>query len=193
MSADNGTQTVQLHVTTQEQKEEYIERVRGELDSLVAYLLDVEKELERQKRLDPASAALYAIEILQFARYVPVMELFVRQLDMRRSDFPIVSDEKPAHFPFFPFAVALAAIGTTAVPALTTGILSLDPTTTRFQLSCLVLREILGEELALHHLTNAAKDDGQARDAQWSEEVARLVRMNPNAWVAMYCSDYSAQ
>jgi hypothetical protein len=104
-----------------------------------------------------------------------------------------VSDEAQVHFPFFPLAVAAAALGMPAVSFLTVEILTADPGTTRFQLSCLVLKEILGEELALVHVAQVATKDARLGDGPRREQVSRFVRLPVNDWQATFCSDFSAK
>jgi hypothetical protein len=170
-------------------KEHFLANLRAQLDGLVTLLTSQSKELEKSKRIDPTSPAYHAVEIVQFARYIPAAELCVQLIDTRSTAFPVVSDEKQAHFPFFPFAVAAAAIGTPAVPGVTANILTAEPATTRFQLSCLVLKEILGQELAEQHLANVAKNDTRA--SQHLQQATRLLQTSTNAWEATFCSDYA--
>jgi hypothetical protein len=172
-------------------KEQFVNDLRAQLDGLVTLLMKEREELEKTKRVDPATPVHHAIEIVQFARYSPAAELCVQLIDTRSTAFPVVSDEKRAHFPFFSFAVAVAAIGTPAVAGLTTNVLLADTATTRFHLSCLALKEILGEELARQHLAIAGK--GDARASHYLEQAARLMRMNTNSWEASFCSDYKVR
>jgi hypothetical protein len=172
-------------------KEQFIAGLRDELDGLLNFLRGKDEQLARKKRIDPSSAEFHAVEILQFARYSPAADLFVRQLDTRRTDFPVVSDEFQAFFRFFPFAVAASAVGMPAVPALTKELGVADVATTQFQLSCLVLKEILGEELALAQLAIAAKTDAGIRDAQRQEQASQFIQMKTADWEATLCSDYA--
>jgi hypothetical protein len=168
-------------------KELILERLRSDLDGLLTFLWDKAEQLEATKRIDPASVEFHAIEILQFARYSAAADVCVRHLDTRSTAFPAVSDEAQVHVRFFPFAVAAAAIGTPALSALTTEILTADPSTTRFQLSCLVVKAFLGEDLALLYVANAAKNDPHRL-----EQASRFVRMPSDDWEATFCSDYSS-
>ena len=174
-------------------KEQFIAGLRDELEGLLGLLRAKDEQLAGKKRIDPTSAECHAVEILQFARYSPATELFVRQLDTRRMDFPVVSDEFQAFFRFFPFAVAASAVGMPAVPALTKELGVADVTTTRFQLSCLVLKEILGEELALAQLAIAAKKDAGLRDGPRQEQASQFMQMKTADWEATLCSDYAIE
>jgi hypothetical protein len=169
--------------TSSQAKEQFLTHLRTDLDGLVALLTNQREELEKTKRIDPTSPAYHAIEIVQFTRYRPAAELCTHLIDTRSTAFPVVSDEKQAHFPFFPFAAAAAAIGTPAVPGLTTNVMNSEPATTRFQLSCLALKEILGNELTLQHLANA--------ETKHLEQATGILQMNTNAWEANFCSDYA--
>src|SRR5262249_16625937 len=127
-------------------KEGFIASLHSELDGLLTLLEDKDAEFERTKRIDPASGAYHAVAILQFVRYGPAADLCVRRIDTRSTAFPVVSDEAQVHFPFFPFAVTASALGVPVLSGLSREILTASPDTTRFQLTCLVLKEILGEE-----------------------------------------------
>jgi hypothetical protein len=166
-------------------KEQFVAGLRGELDGLLG-LIRGNEQLARAKRIDPTGAEFHAADVLRFARYGPAAELFVRLLDTRRTDYPRESDETQADYRYFPFAAAAAAVGTPAVAALTGEVGTADVGTTRFQLSCLVLKEILGEELALAQLAGAAGTDGTRE-----EQASHFVRLAPEAWEATMCSDYS--
>ena len=172
-------------------KEQFVAGLRDELEGLMGLLRGKDEQLAGKKRIDPTSAEFQAVEILQFARYSPAADLLVRQLDTRRTDFPVVSDEFQAFFRFFPFAVAASAVGMPAVPGLTKELGVADVATTRFQLSCLVLKEILGEELALAQLAIAAKNDARLRDAQRQEQASQFIEMKTAEWEATLCSDYT--
>ncbi len=165
--------------------EQFVAGLRGELDGLLG-LLRGNEQLAKTKRIDPTSAEYHAAEVLRFARYGPAAEVFVRLLDARRTDYPVESDESQADYRYFPFAAAAAAVGTPAVPALTREVGAADAGTTRFQLSCLVLREIFWEELALAQIAGAA-----GADARRKEQAARFVRLRPENWDATLCSDYT--
>jgi hypothetical protein len=195
MQANNANLAARLQAASAEQrtklKDDFIVQMRGELDRLVTLLSA--KEFEKANRIDPASAEYHAVEILQFARYPDAAQLFVEHLDTRSTAFPTVSDERQAHFPFFPFAVGAAAIGVPALSALTAGIVGTDGKSTRFQLCCLVVKEILGEELALSYVADLAKNNPPLRDNQRMEEASRLIRTRTNTWNAIYCSDYAAR
>src|SRR5262245_34311492 len=112
-------------------KEQFVASLRGELDGLLG-LLRGNEQLARAKRIDPTSAEYHAAEVLQFARYSPAAELFVRLLDTRRTDYPVESDESQVEYRYFPFAAAAVAVGTPAVAALTREVGTADVGTTRF-------------------------------------------------------------
>jgi hypothetical protein len=172
-------------------KEQFVARLRGELDGLVALLRDKEEEFTKSPRINPDSAEYSAVEILEFARYSAAADFFVRHIATRSTAFSVTSDEMRPHFPYFPFAVATIAIGAPAVLALTGEMMTAEPTTTRFQLSCLALREILGEELALLVVANAVNKDPQYRENQREEQAAKYVKMRPGMWQATHCSDFA--
>jgi hypothetical protein len=172
-------------------RDRYLARLRGELEGLLAYLRDQEEKLGT-KRIDPASGAYHAIEILGAARYAPAASFLMTHLDVRSTAFSVVSDEFRAHFPFFPCAVAVSAIGTpAAITALRDEIARADATTTRFQLGCLVLKNVVGVDLALLLIAHLAKQDPQFRQKQ--EHANRLVQMNVDEWEATFCSDFTVR
>jgi hypothetical protein len=196
MAKDNGNLADKLRgepsPQTVQVTEQFVARLRGELDGLVRFLQEQEKQLG-SKRIDPAGGAYQAVAVLQFARYSPAADLCIRYLDTRSTSFPAVSDEAQVHFPFFPFAVAAAAVGMPAVAGLTAEIMTADPTATRFQLSCLALKAILGEELALLQVTNEVKKAPQSHQGQRLEQATRFIRMPVDDWEATFCSDYRAK
>jgi hypothetical protein len=174
-------------------KEQFISRWRDELDELLRLLWSKDEDLARTKRIDPTSAEYHTIEILQLARYSSAADFFVRHIDVRSTAFPIISDEAQVHFQFFPFAVAVTAIGMPAVSALSTHLLEAEPGTTRFQLSCLVLKQILGEELAPYSLANLTKKDPELLSDEKKRQASRFLQMRVEDWEATFCSDYSTQ
>jgi hypothetical protein len=172
-------------------KEQFVADLDRDLSGLLQLLRAKEEQLARGKRIDPAASEYCALEIIQFTRFHPAADLIVRLLDTRRTDFPIVSDESQTHFKFFPFAVAAVGIGVPSIPDLTRELGAAEVDTTRFQLSCLVLREILGEELALAQLAIAARADARLRDGQRQGQAALWFKKKPTEWKASLCADYT--
>lgn len=164
--------------------EPFLARLKADLDGLLALVGDKGEEYRRTKRLDPDGAECQALAVLTFARWRDAADLCADLIDVRRTDFTTVSDEAQGHFVYFPFAVAAAAIGTTTtVAVLSETVRTADPTTTRFQLSCLVLRQILGEYLVLASLGEI--------DAERQEQVSAIVQTPLARWRANRCSDYT--
>jgi hypothetical protein len=195
MPAENGNLAEKLQAEPAERrvrvKEQFVARLRGELDGLLTLLRAKDEQFTATQRIDPTSGEYQAVEILQVARFSPAADLFVRHIATRSTAFSVVSDEVRSEFPYFPFAVAVAEIGSPAVLALTGEILTADPTTTRFQLSCLVLRQILGEELALLHIGHSVHKDPQYSESQRQEQATRFIKMRTSDWEAAFCSDFA--
>jgi hypothetical protein len=164
--------------------EQFVVRLGDELDALLGLLGEWDTQAAGVKRIDPAGGEYHAVGVLAFARYQPAAELFVRRIDTRSTAFPTESDEYQSDYPFFPFAAATAAVGAPALPRLAEVIATAEVGSTRFDLSCLVLREILGEELA-----NALV--GESAEPPRKERAARLFRLAVGKWEASSCTDYA--
>ena len=136
MRTDNSPLADRLQTAAPEDrarlKDQFVAGLRDELDALVGVLRGKDDQLAGTRRIDPASGEYHAVEVLQFARYAPAADLFVRHLDARSTAFPTMSDEAQVDFRFFPFALAASAVGTPAVAALTGAIGTADVGTTRY-------------------------------------------------------------
>lgn len=183
MHTDSSLLATRLSAATADQ---FVARLTAELDALLRLLQEQCDRLAEKKRIDPAGGEAHAVAVLRFARYAPAAGLFVQLIDVRQTDFPTVSDEWQAHYRFFPFAVAAAAVGNPAVPALIATVADADVGSTRFALACLVLKEIFGEEFALQLVATAAGADVGRR-----EEAAKVVRTPADRWEATSCTDYA--
>lgn len=175
-------------------KEAYLAALREDLDSLVSLLEAKSPQFDERPRIDPASAEYQAVEILSFVRYTAAGGLFARYLHVRSSDFSVVADETHSHYQAFPFALALAATGTQAgLSILTEEISAADPKSTRFQLSCLVLKQILDEPLAIVVVEDLNRNDANFQNDGRYEQALRFVKMRPEEWKASFCSDFAAR
>jgi hypothetical protein len=166
---------------------QYAQGVAADTGEVIAWLKRDPEFLKR--KVGKQSVEMNAIRLLGDLRREEATGLLFDAIEVYDDSFPIASDEWTAQFPLFPCAIALTKIGAPAIPHLLKAIQEGDETTLRFQLSCLVLRSVLGEQVALAAV-KTLEDQGAFRNSAKEAAAIKLVKSNPNQWSALNCKDF---
>lgn len=169
-------------------KDKFIKDMDKQSECLLDFLHSAAKSWRSTENIDGSSAEHFAIEILGYLRYEKALSFFIRHLSVRDPAGFLVSNEFTPHWLHFPCAVALSRLGTVALPSLVEQIRYSDPSTIRFQLSCLVLQKILGMNLASSYIEKiAAKDSALSAKLK---AASRFIAMRMMDWDAERCADF---